>query len=301
MEDKEKYTFEEMYHFHPSNIVSMCFSAFASAAITPFLFCIIWFEKDNHNRALINLVITSFVWCAIFWNVLIQPWTIVRYIIGPVNSPLMCTVDFLLRNVLLMNANLIQSAIIIVRFICTCCVKNPTALQEEFWQLFINLWTVACSFLSQLIYFLLPGKSPMFYYLCIGEYPKDLEEKSVKMNYPHYIAGFASICIYMFVKCSIKLQTSKEAKKSLKNTYTLFSFSTYTASILLFLAVFYIPIKINSLKAEELDTYPNYILVYTFLHCIPPIVIAFLPLTLFSQKMALRNKVMSEVMITINV
>jgi hypothetical protein len=140
----------------------------------------------------------------------------------------------------------------------------------------------------------------MFYYLCIGEYPKDLEEKSVKMNYPHYIAGFASICIYLFVKCSIKLQTSKEAKKTLKNTYTLFSFSTYTASILLFLAVFYIPIKINSLEAEDLVTYPNYILVYTFHHLIPPIVIAFLPLTMFSKKMALRNKVMSEVMITIN-
>ncbi len=172
---------------HASNVFAMIFSTISSAITTPLLFGVIWYEKDNQNRTLINLLISSQLWYAIFWNVVIQPWTIFRYLFGPFNSATICSLDFLLRNVILLQVNLIQDAVIIVSYICIFCCKNPTALQDDFWRLFINLWALGFSIISQLTYVISPGKNPVNYYLCLGEYPVKLQERSTKFNLIHMV------------------------------------------------------------------------------------------------------------------
>jgi hypothetical protein len=276
----------------PELFIFRTVSTLTSIIFTPILYSIIWFEKDNHIRTLINLVITSLVWCGILWNIIIQPWTLVRYLIGPIHSQLICNIDFLLRNVCLMEVSLLQVAIFSVRYICMVYVKNPTALQDDFWHLFVNIWTVGCSIISQSVYIILPGKSPLNYYLCLGEYPIELHGVQVKANIPHLISGLLSILVFVCAKLTNrKIGPVQEELTAYTNTQNLFTFTTYGVALLLVFLLSYIPTKVNLLEGEELDAYPNYILVYALHHYFPQIIICTLTLTFFHGKPLMRKKV----------
>jgi hypothetical protein len=285
---RDTYYFTTIYDFHLSNIFALCVSAFSSMLITPVQYSIIWFEKDNQNRTLINLLISSLVWCGIAWNIIVQPWTLVLYLIGPINNPLICNIDTVLRNVVLMEASILQVAVFVALYICLFHVKNPTALQEDFWHLFINTWTLGCSLISQSVYILWPGKSPMNYYLCLGEYPTAQQGVPVKANLPLMIAGL--FCIIVFIGAKMpnrKLKALKDLPVQ-RNTHTLFTFTTYSVALVLVVLSSLVLVKINSLEAEELDSYPNYILVYLQHHYLPQIIIPLITLTFFYKKTLLR-------------
>jgi hypothetical protein len=96
-----------------------------------------------------------------------------RYLHGSLESTLLCHLDTILRNVVPMIALLLLDAIIIVRYIFIFHLKNPTALQDDFWKLFINLWTAGACVLSQSVYMMLPGKNPVNFYQCMATYPPD--------------------------------------------------------------------------------------------------------------------------------
>ena len=286
---RDIYTFTTVYDFHLSKIFAICFSTLTSITFTPILYSIIWFEKDNHTRTLINLIITSLVWCGIIWNIIIQPWTLLRYLIGPINSSLICNLDFLLRNVCLMEVSLLQIAIFSVRY-----VKNPTSLQDDFWHLFINIWTLGCSIITQSVYVMCPGKSPLNYYLCLGEYPISQHGVIVKPNIPHIITGFLSVVLFISAKLPKRKVSQGPDLVADRNTYTLFTFTTYGATIVSAIVFSYIPIKVNLLEAEDLDSYPNYILVYALHHYFPQLIISSVTLTFFHKKTFMRKKVWSK-------
>jgi hypothetical protein len=273
----------------------MCFSTLCVIVMTPILYSIIWFERDNHNRTLINQLFTSVVWCAIIWNAIIQPWTLLRYLVGPVNSPVFCNLDFLLRNVISMKVGLLQNSIIIARCICLYWAKNPTALQDDFWQIFVDLWTLGVALISQLVYVLLPGKSPMKYYICIGQYPMELDGITIKENYPQFATSALTTLIYIFAKAAER----KEHTVNEKNTHTLFTFTLHGVGLFLLVIFILVPYKINSFRAKELEIFSNYVLVYILHHFILSVVIVLLTLTLFYKKISLRKKIWAEVMISV--
>jgi hypothetical protein len=202
---------------------------------------------------------------AIIWNAVVQPGTILRYFVGPVNNAVFCNLDFLFRNVISLTIGLLQNSVIISRYICLHWAKNPTALQDDFWKIFINLWTFGIALLSQIAYVLLPGKKPMNYYICIGEYPIEFEGIPIKANYPHFFTDIFNIFTYIFAKIAER----KGDKVNAKNSHTLFTFSTYGLAVLLLLVFVYVPIKINSLGGKELEFFSNYVLVYILHHFIP--------------------------------
>ncbi len=133
-----------------------------------------------------------------------------------------------------MELSLLQVAIFFVRYICMFYVKNPTALQDDFWHLFINIWTRGCSIISQFVYIIFPGKSPSNYYLCIGDYPIGLHGVQVKHNIPHLISILLSIVAFLCARLTNKkAKQGPESLNSNKNTQSLFTFTTYGVSIML--------------------------------------------------------------------
>jgi hypothetical protein len=239
------------------------------------------------------------MWTAIFWNVIVQPWTLVRYIIGPISNHSVCHIDFLLRNIPLLYVNLIENSILIVRHICLFWAKNPTALQDDFWQLFLNMIALGFSFITQLVFTMLPGKNPMNFYLCTGEFPNQLLNEPFKQNVSHIVSGIFSFVTYTYVEMS-EISLKKKMKETIdKNTQNLFTFTTYGISLILVLVFVYLPVRINTLKLKELDSYPNYILVYTLHHYMPQIVQIFIISTLFYKSVSLRKKVWSETIMTL--
>jgi hypothetical protein len=65
--------------------------------------------------------------------------TLARYALGP--FPLfLCQVDYLLKNILTLEMVIGFSFVLVVRYIFVFHSKNPTAVQDDFWNLFINMW-----------------------------------------------------------------------------------------------------------------------------------------------------------------
>lgn len=67
--------------------------------------------------------------------------TLVRYAYGPF-SPLLCQIEYLVRNVFVLKMMWFVTFIITTRYIFIVFSKNPTAIQEDFWCLFLELWSM---------------------------------------------------------------------------------------------------------------------------------------------------------------
>ena len=65
---------------------------------------------------------------------------IIRYLVGPFPE-LVCQLEYLAKNVPILHATVVINFVLIVRYVFTFHSKNPTAVQDDFWTLFLNLWT----------------------------------------------------------------------------------------------------------------------------------------------------------------
>lgn len=64
----------------------------------------------------------------------------VRYLTGPFPA-ILCQVEHISKNVLLQHSVIVANCILVIRYIFTFHLKNPTAVQDDFWTVFINLWS----------------------------------------------------------------------------------------------------------------------------------------------------------------
>ena len=83
-----------------------------------------------------------------------QALTNIRYLTMPFPFPL-CQLDYLLKNVIIQKGLMFVDFILIVRYLFTFHSKNPTAVQEDFWVLFISMWTIGEKRIYCVIIFLL--------------------------------------------------------------------------------------------------------------------------------------------------
>lgn len=128
--------FANVFAAQASKSVSLSLSIFLTIVTSGLMFIIVRFEYSNHYRTLINQLVSSLFWIGIVWNLTLQPFVIYRYTFGPVDSDLLCKLNSGLRNVLPLHALLILDAILIVKCIFLFQMKNPTAMQDNFWASF---------------------------------------------------------------------------------------------------------------------------------------------------------------------
>ena len=117
----------------------------------------------------------------------ISAWTI--YLYGPLPE-LVCHLDSSLRNVVIMRLLIVLDSIIIVRYIFTFHAKNPTAVQDEFWTLFINIWATGNGLSKKLGYDHSRKETDALYPICFllkllrQTRPKISEAKYFPINLP---------------------------------------------------------------------------------------------------------------------
>jgi hypothetical protein len=291
---RENFIFKEIYVFHVWNVCAMTFFTILSILTTAMLYGIIWFEKQNNYRILINLMTSSLCWWAIFHNLCIHSWSVLRFLIGPIKSQVLCVLDSLIRNVFSLQVFLIQTFVVIIRYSCIMWAKNPTALQDDFWQLFINLWTVSFSLISQYVYYILPGKNPINFYICMGEYPKFLYGFAVKINYSQITIGFLSLLIHIYVEISIQALRKSNLKDLKSKTPPLYNYVSNGLSVI-FVFLFTLALKaVNGLNANEIDSYPNCIYFYIVIYFIPTLFIFIYALSFFYKNPYMRKKLVAE-------
>ena len=139
---------------------------------------------------------------------LIQVVTLSRYVYGPFNETI-CQIDHLFKNVLAHKGICIVNFALAVRYIFTVHAKNPTAIQDDYWSMFLECWALGkfrslniavfklqhtwdelkafdfCpgfAIICQVTTFIFPGKHAMFYYFCIGKMPKSLVGQKTTLN-----------------------------------------------------------------------------------------------------------------------
>jgi hypothetical protein len=50
--------------------------------------------------------------------------------------------DYLVKNIIVLKILLFSNFTIIIRYIFAFHSKNPTAVQDDFWTFFLNLWAI---------------------------------------------------------------------------------------------------------------------------------------------------------------
>ena len=305
--------YSALFNPQPFKIMAVTYSTVLIFILTPLMFSIVRFEKDNHHRTLINRLMSSVVCCAILWNLTVQPIGILRYVFGPVSFEPICQLNSILRNSLPMNGLLLLDAIMIVKYIFLFHTKNPTAIQDDFWNLFLTIWITGFSCISQAIYSMSPGKSAPNFYICIGKYPgKDYSAIPPKNNIPFTIVLVSSCIVYLFVvarNVHYKFWVCKQEQVLLRrntvpmfplNTKTLVSFTTNGLILVLMSACFLLLWKVNKIELLTIGQYPNYIWFYALHHFAPNTTIAMTVIAYFVKSETLRNHCLQELIVFIN-
>jgi hypothetical protein len=205
-----------------------------------------------------------------------------------------------------MQGLLYLDAIIIARYTFLFHVKNPTALQDDFWRLFPDCWTLGVSISNQIIYGLMPGKNPQNYYMCLGHYPTKYNGKAVKINYSTNYLALLSFVAHVIAGIRIKIHRCKEEQKDQVQAVTsaasvgsmdmMMNFTTNLISLLLLIFSSGVPVIINAMEPLFLDTYPNFILVYISHHYSPQCVLALTALIYYIKHPPFRKFIWLEIL-----
>ena len=192
-------------------------------------------------------------------------------------------------------------AMLIIKYIFIFHLKNPTAVQDDFWTFWINLWTFAFFLLSTTVVNTLPGRDPPRVTICIGKIP--LKHINAPYKFPAHIIfalvltfliqiGFHSLHLIHENAGNKKLPEYKKYKSKFSgtNNNTIFSYVTiFVAFVLAFIAHSFADV-VTFLHPADLDTYPYYIMEYVLENLIPSgTILIFLISHLYKHKQVRRT------------
>ena len=274
----------------------MVLTCLGTIVTLPLIIGIIRFEWDHHNRTLINQLVSSLMWSLMAWILIYQLFTLLIFIFGPVKISTFCIVFAYSRNALIMIMLLLQNAILIVRYIFIFHLKNPTALQDDFWKLFINIWITVFSILIQYVYSYQPGKHILIYYICQGEYPPTSDALQIKLPIALFFLCFFSTGVYIFIRIRTFLfnNQSNHQPLSFRTSKSLFSFSANGIGLVTILLGFSFS---NIIHYDKMSSVWLSSQIYYFMFLYSPLlVILSITLTFYVKYSALRSKFFSQIL-----
>jgi hypothetical protein len=231
------------------------------------------FLQNNHFRTLINKILSSTVQDGIFGVIFgLAPMTF-RYLVE--QAPVMfCQYAFFLHHCLVLVIMIKSIAMILVRYICVFHSKNITAIQDDFWVHFLNIWIRGFSALAYFIASQITNKRPMEYYFCLGKIQKKSQADGPYVDYI-WISFFILANIVLLIigvqskirECQMKNIEMAVIKQGYYFTETrkmnLITFSiVFIGSIILFLTVLIPAYQMEYGDLHSLSTYPGYLWVY---------------------------------------
>lgn len=242
---------------------------------------IIWFEKFglNYKSTLINKLVSFLCQSCIEYFITVSIPDILRVIFGPLPDSI-CSLELVSKNVYLVQLLIILDAILIAKYLFIFKLKNPLGFNDEFWSKYITLWIRGLSWLPQIVVFLLPGKTTLSWYICVGIEPPDEElPMSKKMNLTFFYS--LSALIHLYIPLKIKMFKKKRpvqkiitiSSKNYANGKNLEHLINLTSSVITFgltvMTVLFIMIS-NLIGPRDISLYPAYLFEYFYRFCWPP-------------------------------
>ena len=260
---------------NPERIISLTVSLTFSVISIPFLYGIILFERfgSDKKRTVINTFTTMICWTLIGLSVLVKIPETFRFIYGPLPETFCCFQN-VNKYFIAPTIMLFYDAIAIARYVYIFCLKNPAALDDEFWGYFVSIWIYLTTVLLTLTVFFLAEYKNLGYFLCIGKISKELPETYTSKGMSIVLA--LSIIIHLATRIKIYIYKRKDNRvyiQSLRNSnktaaiqqIETHSVSSYAANLFgMFITGLVIAFisMLNNVEMQDLNKYPNYVLVY---------------------------------------
>ena len=105
--------FDGLFEHRPSKIIGVIFASCLTIIVVLSTYSIIWFERDNHHRTLLNQLMSSILWTGIFWNLTVQSLSFYRFFWGPVPFDFLCSINSVLRNAVPLHVLLLLDAMLV--------------------------------------------------------------------------------------------------------------------------------------------------------------------------------------------
>lgn len=222
---------------------------------------------------------TSLSWSYIEYIILVSFPDIIRIFNTSLPTPF-CYATVVLRFAINTEILLYQNGIIISRFVYIFMVKNILAFHDEFWNRFFCIFIRLFSFLLELSIVCLPGRQPIYFYLCTGTDP-DIPKRHFNKLFNIQGLCVLSVLVHSTIIFKIKLYQKRElgriavgydlnraqSRENEKNTLTDLTTSIFTA--LVFSMNFIFLWIANAIPGNYYNIYPYIYFEYFFRLCWP--------------------------------
>ena len=113
---------------------------------------IIWYDRYGIDKKqnLMNKLITSICWVLIITVPILQLFEIPRYFFGP-QPALFCFIQMVIKKASKWQLLLLLDASILTRYIFIFWLKNPNAVHDGFWSIFVNIWIFGFSLITNAV------------------------------------------------------------------------------------------------------------------------------------------------------
>jgi hypothetical protein len=268
VEVKEK-CYKELFENSPTKIVVILFSVIFTSFNIILPYGVVWYERfgTDNKRTLMNKLVSNVCWTLIQFVLICQTGDIIRYTIGPFPVYL-CTIFQVVRTAMKVQLLLILDIMQITRYIFIFKLKNPSAVHDDFWSSFINLWVFGYGLASSFVTFFVNGRKPLMYYICA-----DMDMTS-SMNYSQRTYGVTevfSLFVHVVIqariwhyKATLKQKEPKALIGSKQNNNSLSNFTTNLISILGFCVFVFLTMKANSMTNLDVKEFPNSLFMQIF-------------------------------------
>ena len=161
--------FDNIYSLNWSMTVGILSTLINILCSTPLFFAIAWYERfgTNHNRTLLNQLVSSICWVTIVQNLTDLTLGILLNLCGPF-SVKFCTFFIWYKSSFYLYTLVLLICITTVKYACIFILQKPVGIHLEIWCLFINIFSIGFSILEQFVFLFLPGRQPTFVFICSG-------------------------------------------------------------------------------------------------------------------------------------
>ena len=168
--------FKPFCEFHQrdvSKILVIVASFFVNLMTGIFMYSIIWYEKfgSDSKRILTNKLVSMICRYAIFGVQFTFFSDTLVFLLAPFSN-YSCWAMAFVRLTIISNIVTFLNFIVLSKYIFIFWMKNPGSVQDDFWTVFISMWTFVFSFIISLVKILIPRKGIIFLYICLNSDPE---------------------------------------------------------------------------------------------------------------------------------
>ena len=193
--------------------MGLLYSLTVTIITIPLLYLVLLFEKENPYRTLLNQLNSKVIQLGIVLIVGTELLDYALYIFGPLNK-IICENEILLRSCLSIQQLLLFNAILIERYLFLFYIKNPTSTQDDYWTLFLSIWSFGVGIIGSIVFLILPGNNPNYFYICLGEIPSNHKNSKTKVNTFLMVLIFVTLLVQIILGSKIKIFEKQEISKS---------------------------------------------------------------------------------------